>query len=100
LRTHLEAEEKHLLSELLRAFEREARVLLREHHHIRTRLSALGTGFRSPTASQVDSVRNFVDELRAHAKNEERLLYQWADARLDEQVRTSAIAALAGNRTF
>jgi hypothetical protein len=98
LRTHLEAEERHLISELLRASERNARVLLREHRHIRTRLTELGTGFRLHTA-QLDSVRNFVDELRAHANNEDRLLYQWADARFDEPARASAIEALAGKPT-
>ncbi len=98
LLAHLETEEKHLLSELLRARERDARVLLREHRHIRTRVIELGSGLRSRTVHPED-VRNFLDELRAHALNEDRLLYSWADARLDDELRASAAEALRGKRT-
>ncbi len=98
LLTHLGAEEHNLISALLSTRERDARVLLQEHRHLRARLGELSTAFRTRTA-RLDSVRDFIDELRAHAQTEDRLLYQWADARLDEASRTSAIEALAISAT-
>jgi hypothetical protein len=95
---HMEAEEMSLIAALLRISERDARVLLQEHRHVRTRLNELGAGFRLRTP-RLQSLRSFADELRAHAKSEDRLLYLWADAHLDEPARASAAEALTATRT-
>jgi hemerythrin superfamily protein len=98
LLAHLEAEEKYLIPALSRVCERDARVVVQEHRHIRTRLTELGTAVDLHLV-QLSSVRNFIDELRAHAKSEDRLLYQWADGHLDEPGHTSVIDALARKPT-
>jgi hemerythrin superfamily protein len=94
LLAHLEAEEVHLIPGLLRVCERDARVIVQEHRHIRTRLTELGVTVDLHTI-RLDSARDFIDELRAHSKNEDRLLYRWGDAHLDESERKSLFAALA-----
>jgi hypothetical protein len=71
---------------------------VQEHRHIRTRLSELRTAVDLHLV-QLGSVRNFIDELRAHAKSEDRLLYQWADGHLDELGRTCVIDVLAKKLT-
>ena len=90
---HLEAEEKHLIPALQKASERNARVLIQEHRHIRTRLEELGVGIDLHIV-RLTVARDFIDELRAHAKNEDRMLYQWSDANLDEQQRAAVTTAL------
>jgi hypothetical protein len=94
LLAHLEAEERYLFPALFRVCDRDARVLGQEHRHIRSRLAELGVGIDLHTV-RLDSTRDFIDELRAHARNEDRLLYQWGDAHLDEPQRMSAIAGLS-----
>lgn len=93
LRSHLETEETHLIPALRRLSERDARVLVQEHHHIRTRLAEIGAGIDSRSV-RLETVRDFIDELRAHAQSEDRLLYRWADTHLDEQELSTAIGAL------
>ena len=93
LLTHLEAEEKHLLPALQKASERDARVLIQEHRHIRTRLEELGVGIDLHIV-RLTVARDFIHELRAHAKNEDRMLYKWSDAHLDEPERAAVITAL------
>jgi hemerythrin superfamily protein len=97
LLTHLDAEEAQLIPQLLGLGERDARVLIHEHRHLRARLAKLGTEVGLRTAHP-DEVRNFLDELRAHAQSEDRLLYQWADAHLDEPVHALCVDALARTR--
>jgi hemerythrin-like domain-containing protein len=94
LTAHLEAEEAHLIPALFEVFERDVRVIVQEHRHIRARLTELATAVESQTA-RLGSVRDFIDELRAHAHNEDRLLYRWTDAHLDEPQRTFVIDALS-----
>jgi hypothetical protein len=93
LRMHLEAEESTMIPELLGAHARDARVLIQEHQHIRTRLMELGGAVESPR--RLGRLRSFLDELRAHARTEDRLLYQWVDALLDEPTRLSLVDALS-----
>ncbi len=92
---HLGAEEASLIPALLVARERDTRVLVQEHRHIRARLTDLGRGLASGIL-RPPTLRDFSDELRAHAKTEDRLLYQWADVHLDDAGRAAAIDALAG----
>ena len=90
---HMEAEEARLIPALLIARERDTRVLVQEHRHIRARLADLGSRLALGGLRQ-SSLRDFVDETRAHARTEDRLLYQWADLHLDDAGRSSAIDAL------
>lgn len=94
LLAHLEAEETYLFPALQRVSERDASVLIREHRHIRTRLTEIGVSLDLHTV-RLASARDFVDELRAHSRNEDRLLYRWAGDHLDETQRTSLFAALS-----
>ncbi len=88
LLAHLDAEEAHLVPALLRASERDARVILGEHKHIRLRLAELGVGIDLHTV-RLESARHFIDELRAHAYNEDRLLYRFADQQGGDHERRS-----------
>jgi hypothetical protein len=94
LTAHLRAEDKLLIPALLVARERDTRVLIQEHRHIRARLTGLGSELALGIMRQ-PTLRDFIDEMRAHAKTEDRLLYQWADGHLDDPGRAAAIDALA-----
>jgi hemerythrin-like domain-containing protein len=93
LLAHLDAEDAHLIPALAATSERDARVLVQEHRHLRRRLTELGTGDWHKV--WLDSARDFIDELRAHARTEDRLLYRWAEAHPDEPRRSAVIDALA-----
>ncbi|MGD0674545.1 MAG: hemerythrin domain-containing protein [Polyangiaceae bacterium] len=95
---HLDAEEAALIPALFDASERDARILVQEHRHLRARLLELGAGLES-RGLPVGGLRNFVDELRAHAQTEDRLLYLWADAHVDEARLPQALSALTGETT-
>jgi hypothetical protein len=75
---HFEAEERTLLTDLLVARPREARVVLEEHAYLRRRLVQLRAML---PALSLEAARTFLDELRAHGRHEERALYTWAEAR-------------------
>lgn len=95
LLTHFDVEERLVIPALLvAARERDTRVLIQEHRHIRARLSDLGRGLGSGGLRQA-SLHAFFDEMRAHATTEDRLLYQFADALLDAADRDAAVDALA-----
>jgi hypothetical protein len=47
-------------------------------------------------AIRLDTARAFIDELRAHAKHEDRVLYSWADERVREEDGRSLLALLVG----
>ena len=96
LATHMECEETHLIPALLRLHERDARVVVHEHRHIRRRLAELGAAI-APHGFSPGTVRDFIDEVRAHARSEDRLLYRWADAHLGEPEHIAAIAALTAS---
>jgi len=93
LTAHLEAEEQNLIPGLLLRSQRDARVLVQEHRHIRSRMKELDEAMASHEAT-LESLRDFSDELRAHSLGEERLLYRWTDSHLDERQRIVAIEAL------
>jgi hypothetical protein len=78
LLAHLEAEEKHWLPVLCTS-ERDARVIIGEHRHLRSRLTELGVAIDLRLVRSA-MLRSFVHELRAHARSEERLLYGKATA--------------------
>jgi hypothetical protein len=74
---HFEEEERTILADFLAARPREARLILEEHRYLRDRLMQLRE--RLPNVSLV-TARTFLDELRAHAQHEERVLRRWTDS--------------------
>ncbi len=94
LTAHLETEERHLVPALLRWRGRDARVIIEEHKLIRRRVAELGTAIDLHTA-RLDVLRAFADELRAHARTEDKLLYQWADTHFSEAAKTSILSDFA-----
>jgi hemerythrin-like domain-containing protein len=91
---HMQTEELELIPALLRDSPRSARIIMEEHRHIRARLAELGMSLDLHTL-RLDTARAFVDELRAHARSEDRLLYQWAEESLDDAEKESIIRLLA-----
>lgn len=94
LLAHLEAEETYLIPALERVAESEAHALLQEHERIRKRLTELGVSLDLHTL-RFETARVFVDELRAHAATEDRLLYRWAEQNIDLPRRASVLDALS-----
>ena len=94
LAMHLGAEEKLVIPALRIVRERDTRVLVQEHRHIRARLTDLRSGLALGTM-RPSNLRDFIDEMRAHTKTEDRLLYQWADVHFDDAARAAAIDGLA-----
>jgi hemerythrin-like domain-containing protein len=92
LLAHLEAEERHLLPPLMRARPRSANAILREHKMIRDRLTELGAGVDLHVV-RLDTAREFIDELRAHARHEEKVFYPWADEHVEDSIRKTLLAA-------
>ncbi|CAN5125923.1 hypothetical protein BH09MYX1_BH09MYX1_56190 [soil metagenome] len=93
LGTHLEAEETFLIPALMRTRRRDATAILAEHKHIRGRMLELGTGVDLHIV-RADTAHAFVQELRAHARHEEKL-YEWADATLGAPEHASLVSAVA-----
>jgi hemerythrin-like domain-containing protein len=94
LLAHLDAEERFLIPPLFQVNQRAARTILEEHRHIRTRLTELGAGVDLHIV-RLGAARAFIEELRAHARHEDRLLYQWADEYVGEADRGLLLNALA-----
>jgi hemerythrin len=94
LLAHMQMEETYLIPALQRVTPMNARILIQEHRHIRTRLTELGVALDLHSL-RLDTARAFVDELRGHAKSEDRLLYQWADDRLEQAEKESIFQAFA-----
>jgi hypothetical protein len=94
LTAHLDAEDHYLLPALSASRPRDARSLLHEHRHVRTRVSELGNAIRAGTL-RVETVRGFVDELSAHGRRETVALYEWADDELEASDREAVLRAVA-----
>jgi len=82
LLAHLEAEERFVLPAFAKVDRDEAVALLREHGKIREQLLELGIAVDLHFI-RLEQSRAFIDALRSHAAREDRLLYRWADERLD-----------------
>jgi hemerythrin-like domain-containing protein len=97
LQLHLAAEEQYLVPALLERNRRAAQAVLAEHQHFRARLTELGAGVDLHIVD-LRVVRAFVDELRAHARHEDRVLYLGADEQMEEPDRTSLLQAVSLGR--
>lgn len=85
LLSHMEAEERFVLPRFAHVDGEEARALLREHALIRESLLELGVAV-DLHCIRYERSQDFVDLLFRHAAREERLLYRWADDRLEPSV--------------
>jgi hypothetical protein len=85
LLAHLEAEERYVLPAFARADREEAMTLLRQHGQIRERLLELGIAVELHHL-RMHMLDDFILVLRAHAAREERLMYAWAAALLDDKI--------------
>ena len=94
LTNHLDTEDGHVIPRLFSSRPREARTLLEEHRHIRARLSELRSGIELRVV-RLETARGFIDELRAHSRHEEDVLYRWADDHLDGGEQSALVGALA-----
>lgn len=93
LLAHLEAEERHLIPALSRVNERAARAIVEEHKHLRSRLTELGAGVDLHIV-RLDMARQFIEDLRAHARHEDHVLYKWADEHFSDAERAAALGTL------
>jgi hemerythrin-like domain-containing protein len=94
LTAHLDTEDQILVPALFQWQARDARTIVEEHKHIRRRLAELGAAVDLHLV-RLDVLRAFIDELRAHAQAEDKLLYQWADQHFSEAEETSISSDLA-----
>ncbi len=92
---HLDVEERFMIPGLFAVRPRDARAILAEHRHIRSRLSELDCRVDRRIV-RLARAAGFVEELRAHARHEEEVLYRWADDHLAVGERSTLFAALAG----
>jgi hemerythrin-like domain-containing protein len=97
LTRHLEAEERLLVPQLFASRPREARTILEEHRHIRSRLLEVAFGVDLHIV-RLETARSFIEELRAHARHEDEALYRWADAYLAAAEQNKLVAALGSSR--
>lgn len=84
LTSHLDLEDRRILPLFAEVDSEEARALGAEHVRIRRLLAELGVGVDLHLV-RLDSAREFIDSLRAHAQREDQLLYRWADRELPRQ---------------
>jgi hemerythrin-like domain-containing protein len=83
---HMQFEEKVVLPALRTAEPREAASLAEEHEQIRAKLAELGVALDLHEV-RAETVADFVEQLRRHARRENGLGYQWAERHLDAEDR-------------
>src|SRR3569623_1494208 len=88
---HMEAEERYVLPRFAHVDADEAMALLREHVTIRSQLLDIGVAVDLHAARYTRAL-DLVEQLRAHAGREDRLLYRWAVLNLDASLVTAAMA--------
>lgn len=71
-------------------YERGARVLVQEHGYIRIRLRELDGALRRGDLRR-GTLETFREILRAHARNDDRLLYRWAEDALAGERRKGVL---------
>ncbi len=90
---HLEIEEKWLLPRLAGSYPETAAVFSRQGERFRRRVNELRAVLGLPLL-RVDSARIFVAELRAHAQDEDELLYRWLERTFDDHEKATLLAAI------
>jgi len=98
LQAHMDAEETHMIPLLREVAPDDAALLLEEHASIRRRLLELSLALDLHLV-RLQMARDFIDALRTHARDEDRLLYRWVDEHADEPRRASIFAAPWGGAT-
>lgn len=96
---HMALEEKHLLPLLQQQDAREVEALLREHHEIRAKLAELGVGVDLHEI-RVQTVSDFVEQLRRHASREDALAYRWAQQNLSQAEQKDIQGAIDAARAL
>jgi hemerythrin superfamily protein len=91
LTAHLVLEEAQILPAFAREYPEEAGAILEEHRRIRGLLNELGVDL-DLHCLRSERVTTFIDDLRAHARREENLLYSWVGRR----AATGALDVLRG----
>jgi hemerythrin-like domain-containing protein len=94
---HMALEENELLPLMKQHDEREVAALLKEHQEIRAKLADLGVGIDLHEIP-VQTVSDFVEQLRRHASREDALAYRWAQANLPVAQQDAVRNALAATR--
>jgi hemerythrin-like domain-containing protein len=96
---HMALEEKHLLPLLEQQDAREVEGLLKEHEDIRAKLAELGVGVDLHEI-RVQTVSDFVEQLRLHARREDALAYRWAQQNVPAAQQTEIRSALDAARAL
>lgn len=99
LSRHMALEEKHLLPLLQQQDAREVEALLREHADIRAKLADLGVGVDLHEI-RVQTVSDFVEQLRRHASREDALAYRWAQQNVPAPQQMEIRSALDATRAL
>jgi hypothetical protein len=92
-------EEKHLLPLLQQQDALEVEGLLKEHEDIRAKLAELGVGVDLHEI-RVQTVSDFVEQLRRHARREDALAYRWAQQNVPAAQQTEIRSALDAARAL
>jgi hemerythrin-like domain-containing protein len=95
---HMTLEETHVLPLLRNHDEREVNELLQEHEQIRAKLAELGVGVDLHEI-RVQTVSDFIEQLRRHASREEALAYRWAQQNVAPAQQDEMRKALAAARS-
>jgi hemerythrin-like domain-containing protein len=99
LNRHMAIEEQSVLPLLRQQDAREANALLAEHDEIRTKLTDMGIGIDLHEVV-LQTVADFIEQLRRHARREDALAYRWAEQHLPASRRAEVRWALAAVRTL
>lgn len=96
---HMALEEKELFPLLAQHDAREVEGLMKEHDEIRVKLADLGLGVDLHEI-RVQTVSDFIEQLRRHANRENALAYRWAQQSVPAPQQDAVRSALAAARTL
>lgn len=94
---HMALEEEHVLPLLRRHDPREVEELLAEHERIRAQLAEFGVGVDLHQI-RVQTVSDFIEQLRRHASRENELAYRWAQENVPAAQQDALRSAIAAGR--
>lgn len=96
---HMALEEGHILPSLSEQEPAEVKALLEEHEQIRAKLHELGVGIDLHEI-RVQTVSDFIEQLRRHASREDELAYRLAQQRVPSAQQDELRGALASGRAL